>query len=152
MFICSDRNRTSGSSEQLCMRSTHLSSSCRCLSSCSFCIRARRRLSASSLDASSASVVPPTLLPVGVPGDSVGEDGETQRYYIKKQFKSFQKAFKQHYSFINAQLRGPSHQSTAGKTCWDMYRYRKESWKHLRLSFRCALCRSCGEVLFEVLN
>ncbi len=49
---------------------THLSSSCRCLSSCSFCIRARRRLSASSLDASSASVVPPTLLPVGVPGDS----------------------------------------------------------------------------------
>lgn len=50
---------------------THLSSSCRCFSSCSFWIRARRRLSASSLDASSASVVPPTLLPVGVPGDSV---------------------------------------------------------------------------------
>lgn len=48
----------------------HLSSSCRCFSSCSFWIRARRRRSASSLDASSASVVPPTLRPVGVLGDS----------------------------------------------------------------------------------
>lgn len=54
---------------------TNLSISCRCLSSCSFCIRARRRLSASTLDASSASIVPPTLLPVGVPGDSGDKDG-----------------------------------------------------------------------------
>lgn len=54
---------------------------------------------------------------------------------IKKQFKRFQKAFKQHYSFINAQLRGPSHQSSAGKTCWYMYRYRKESQEHLWLCF-----------------
>lgn len=48
----------------------HSSSSRRCRSSCSFCIRARRRRSASSRDASSASMVPPTLRPVGVPGDS----------------------------------------------------------------------------------
>lgn len=57
----------------------HLSSSCRCFSSCSFWMRARRRRSASSLDASSASVVPPTLRPVGVLGDSVEEEEEVMK-------------------------------------------------------------------------